>query len=192
MRQDAPIRFYELLLLQQPWPIKASTPLEPRISMPKYLTPRSSFVRQRLHGLDIFVQHIPLMLNWIEIWGIWRPSQHQSLCFAHQTTPKPFLLCVRAHWRAERGKRPLEHCCHQRVYVCNNATYHLVIPAWISGLEVFKQIMAQRFTLFLTLTWPSLALWAVNRGSAQISWLLRYCAATSATNCDVLTIWTHL
>lgn len=109
-------------------------------------------MRQFLNGLDLFVQHILLMLNWIEIWGIPRPNrQHQTLCFAHQTTLKPFSLCVRAHWPAYRGNRPLEHCCHQSVYVCNNATHHLptLIPAWMAGPEVFRQIIAQRFTPFL-------------------------------------------
>ena len=36
-------------------------------------------MRWGLHGSDLFVQQIPQMLDWIEIWGIWRPSQHLEL-----------------------------------------------------------------------------------------------------------------
>jgi len=39
-------------------------------------------------GSNLFVQHIPQMLNWIVICGIWRPGQHIEL---FKMFLKPFL-----------------------------------------------------------------------------------------------------
>jgi len=33
-------------------------------------------MRWRRYGLNFLVRHIPHMLNWIEIWGIFRPGKH--------------------------------------------------------------------------------------------------------------------
>ncbi len=60
--------------------------------------------------IGLVFQHIPQMLNGIEIWGIWRPSQHLGLssCFSNQN-PEQFLQCGRARYPADR-----DHC-HQGV-----------------------------------------------------------------------------
>ncbi|KAK3551398.1 hypothetical protein QTP70_016634 [Hemibagrus guttatus] len=51
-----------------------------------------------------FVQYIPHMLNCIEIWRIWRPSQHFKLIVVLiKTICEPFLLYGMLHYPAERG-----------------------------------------------------------------------------------------
>jgi len=42
--------------------------------------------------VNLVFKHIPQMLNWIEIWGIWRSSKHFNLVFL-KIFPKQFLLC---------------------------------------------------------------------------------------------------
>ena len=45
-----------------------------------------------------------LMLDWIEIWGIWRPSQHlKVIVVLLKTIPEAFLLCGMAHYPTEWG-----------------------------------------------------------------------------------------
>ncbi|XP_053093745.1 carcinoembryonic antigen-related cell adhesion molecule 1 isoform X2 [Pangasianodon hypophthalmus] len=75
-----------------------------------------------LHGLDLFVQHIPQMIDWIEIWGIWRPSQHLELLVMFL---EPFLnnLCSMAGRiiLLKEATAIREYCCHEGVYlVCSN------------------------------------------------------------------------
>lgn len=41
-----------------------------------------------LHGSDLFVQHIPQILDCNEIWGIWRPTERLKLVVM---LLKPFL-----------------------------------------------------------------------------------------------------
>ena len=58
----------------QLWPIETWTPQD------LYLSFKSCKLRGwlSLHGSDLFVQHHPQMLDWIEIWGIWRQSQRND------------------------------------------------------------------------------------------------------------------
>lgn len=53
-------------------------------------------------GASVFVNHIPEMLNWIESWGIWRPSEHFKLVVV---LVKPFLnlVCGKACYPPETG-----------------------------------------------------------------------------------------
>ena len=68
------------------------------------------------------MQHIPQMLDWIEIWGIWRPNQHLELVVLFL---KPFLN----HFCSVEGRIILlkeaiairEYRLHEGVcMVCNN------------------------------------------------------------------------
>ncbi|KAK3520449.1 hypothetical protein QTP70_024065, partial [Hemibagrus guttatus] len=74
--------------------------------------------------------HIPQMLDWIEICGIWRPGQHLKLVVV---VIKPFLshFCFVA-WRIILLKEATaiwEYRFHERVYmVCNNASLDFLIP----------------------------------------------------------------
>ncbi len=53
-----------------------------------------------LHGWDLLVQHIPLMLSRIAIWRIWRPRQDLELFFMDKATllhcPMIQFQCLRA------------------------------------------------------------------------------------------------
>lgn len=96
-RQHAPFRYHEQL-----WFIEAFTPLRPWMCAEVSGDRDVNLWNGRLHGLGLFVHHIPLMLNWIETWGIWRPSQ--TLCCAHQTTPEPVcVFCFVPRCPPERG-----------------------------------------------------------------------------------------
>ena len=78
--------------------------------------------RHGLHGSDFFVQHISQMLDWTEIWGIWRPIQHLKLVVL---LLKPFLnhCFVAGHIILLKEVTAIrEYGFHERVYmVCNNA-----------------------------------------------------------------------
>lgn len=61
--------------------------------------------RWGLHGLNLFVQHSSQMLDWIEIWGLYRPSQHlkkKKLSHVPHTIPEQILQCGREHYSPER------------------------------------------------------------------------------------------
>lgn len=47
----------------------------------------------------MFVQHVPQMIVWVEIWGIWRPPQ--TCCCAPQTVPEPSVLHGKTHYPAD-------------------------------------------------------------------------------------------
>jgi len=71
---------------------------------------------------NLLVQHIPQMLNWIEIWGIRRPSQHLELFIMFL---KPFLnnVCSVAECfiLLKETTFTREHHWHEGVYlVCIN------------------------------------------------------------------------
>ena len=71
----------------------------------------------------LFVQDIPQMLDWIEISGIRRPSQHLKLV---AVLLKPFLnhfcFIARHIMLLKEATAIREYCFHERVYmVCNNA-----------------------------------------------------------------------
>jgi len=55
------------------------------------------------HELNLLVQHIPQMLNWIKIWGIWKPGQHLEL-FIMFLKPSLNNVCnCRVYYSAERS-----------------------------------------------------------------------------------------
>lgn len=58
----------------------------------KFCTVATHVVRWGLHASDLFVQHIPKMLNRIEIWEIWRSNQHLKLIVV-LLKPFPNYLC---------------------------------------------------------------------------------------------------
>ena len=67
--------------------------------------------------------HIPQMLDWTEIWGIWRPSQHLKLVVV---LLKPFLnhccFVARSIILLKEATAIREYRFHERVHVvCNNA-----------------------------------------------------------------------
>lgn len=90
---------YHFLLPQQPWPYNTTRSLDVCWGTWHLSTHHATcyFVRDSLHGLDLFAQHIPLTLNWIKIWGIQR--QPQPLCFAHQTISKPLQQATLYCWQ---------------------------------------------------------------------------------------------
>lgn len=61
-----------------------------------------------LHGMNLFIQNTPQMLDWIKIW-LWRSSQHlfwrATLCHVPQAITEHSLHCGQVHYPAERG-----HC----------------------------------------------------------------------------------
>lgn len=52
-------------------------------------------VRQGLHGSDLFVQHIPQVLNLIQIWAIWRSSQDFKHAAASRTILEPSFMYLK-------------------------------------------------------------------------------------------------
>jgi len=65
-------------------------------------------------GSNLFVQHIPQMLNWIVICGIWRPGQHLELYNVSQAIPEQCVAeCIIL---LEEATFTREHCCHEGLY----------------------------------------------------------------------------
>lgn len=54
-----------------------------------------------IYGSDLFVQHAPQMLDWIEIWEIWRPSPC-TRCRVPHTIPGPLF---EMHWPSRLAVR---------------------------------------------------------------------------------------
>uniref|UniRef100_A0A3Q1G7M3 ATP-binding cassette, sub-family C (CFTR/MRP), member 12 n=1 Tax=Acanthochromis polyacanthus TaxID=80966 RepID=A0A3Q1G7M3_9TELE len=83
---------------------------------------RWSSPQSMLRGGTRFVQHISQMLDWIEIWGIWRPSQHLKLVVVFF---KPFLnhFCLTLCWciiLLKDSTAIREYRFHERVYMMIN------------------------------------------------------------------------
>ena len=79
-----------------------------------------------LHGSDLFVQHIPQMLSWIDIWGIWRPIQHPKLVVM-LLKPFQYQFCFVARHiiLLKEATAIREYCFHERVHMVR-VTCHLL------------------------------------------------------------------
>ena len=156
-----------------------------------------------LHVLDFFVQHIPQMFDWIEIWGIWRPTSWINCCVS-QTIPESFFLCGRLHYLAER--------CHWyqgiqfpwkgwtwSATILRKAVDVKVTSTWMAGPKAFQKNISQSITLPL----PSYLFPIVHPGAMCSSgkqrtltrpsmWCKRTCDSPDQTtffNCSVVQFW---
>ena len=90
----------------------------------------------------LFVQHIPQMLDWIEIWGIWMPSQHLKLCcvphswtiFAFTFSHTLVRVKVTSTWMAGPKVPLAEHCPkHHTASVGFRSSQYILVPCVSQG-----------------------------------------------------------